>query len=364
MKIIYYTHLALISFIIMRNSIVEEFNCTMSTVKVGTLARDLIEGKKYNLDSEYQRGVVWEDKDRNFFLDSLFKSMIPTNIIFVKDKKQKRYVNVDGKQRCTTIKMYYGNEIPYTLDDVNYYYSKVPEHDRYGKCLTEEERMTIDNHLLFVAEYKDGLNYEQQLRLFEGLNKGKSATAGEKMVSNFKEENSAKMFNKLCDNLEPLFSYLIDTSRDQHKSIILRMVYNYHNKNCAYSSQTIRKQIKRWSEKKQLGKIFSDFEPKIKWLLATIKWKKLTKYTIDTYAETVLVNMAERYDELCKCNSGQLTKVFVNHVSVLRESEDCNYKRTKDNWSSIFEILRNVSLHNIYKKNNKNNKNKYIRVKS
>ena len=67
---------------------------------------DLSKNKQLDLDPPYQRRSVWTLKDKQFFLDTIFRNY-PSPAIFlhktVDDAGQATYHVVDGKQRTQTI---------------------------------------------------------------------------------------------------------------------------------------------------------------------------------------------------------------------------------------------------------------------
>jgi len=75
---------------------------------------DLSRNKQLNLDPPYQRRSVWTRKDRQFFLDTIFRDF-PSPAIFlhktISDDGQVTYHVVDGKQRLQTILDFTGDKI-------------------------------------------------------------------------------------------------------------------------------------------------------------------------------------------------------------------------------------------------------------
>lgn len=80
---------------------------------------DLFDSKKIDLDPPYQRRSVWTRKDKQYFLDTIFKKY-PCPAIFLHKTQDERgratYHVVDGKQRLQTIFDFFQNKIPLGLD--------------------------------------------------------------------------------------------------------------------------------------------------------------------------------------------------------------------------------------------------------
>jgi len=84
---------------------------------------DLERNKQLNLNPPYQRKSVWTRKDKQFFLDTIFRNY-PSPAIFlhksISDTGQTLYHVVDGKQRLTTIFEFINDKLrmPTTYGDV------------------------------------------------------------------------------------------------------------------------------------------------------------------------------------------------------------------------------------------------------
>lgn len=80
---------------------------------------DLFDTEKIDLDPPYQRRSVWTRKDKQYFLDTIFKKY-PCPAVFLHktqdDKGRATYHVVDGKQRLQTIFDFVSNKIPLGMD--------------------------------------------------------------------------------------------------------------------------------------------------------------------------------------------------------------------------------------------------------
>lgn len=80
---------------------------------------DLFDSEKIDLDPPYQRRSVWTRKDKQYFLDTIFKKY-PCPAVFLHKTQDERgratYHVVDGKQRLQTIIEFFQNKIPLGLD--------------------------------------------------------------------------------------------------------------------------------------------------------------------------------------------------------------------------------------------------------
>jgi hypothetical protein len=80
---------------------------------------DLKSNNQLNLDPPYQRRSVWTKKDRQFFLDTIYRDY-PCPAVFLHkttdDKGRQIYSVVDGKQRLKTILDHVGNDLAISKD--------------------------------------------------------------------------------------------------------------------------------------------------------------------------------------------------------------------------------------------------------
>lgn len=75
---------------------------------------DLARNGQLDLNPPYQRRSVWTTKDRQFFLDTIFRGYPSPAIFFHKDISSEGYVTyhvVDGKQRLQTILLFAGDKL-------------------------------------------------------------------------------------------------------------------------------------------------------------------------------------------------------------------------------------------------------------
>ena len=75
---------------------------------------DLARNKQLDLNPPYQRRSVWTSKDKQFFLDTIFRDY-PSPAIFlhksISAEGQSMYHVVDGKQRLETILAFAANKL-------------------------------------------------------------------------------------------------------------------------------------------------------------------------------------------------------------------------------------------------------------
>jgi len=116
---------------------------------------------KYNywldLNPEYQRGLVWEENDKEKLIESIFNNVsIGTFVInFMGYESELMYESIDGKQRTTTLISFYEDGFKYK----NKYFSE----------FSEEDKIHFLEYPISIAK-TENLNYKEILDLFIKLN--------------------------------------------------------------------------------------------------------------------------------------------------------------------------------------------------
>ena len=65
---------------------------------------------KLVLDPDFQRRYVWDNKKMSLFIESLMLGIPIPSILFAEDKKQNKYIVIDGKQRLNSIIKFIASE--------------------------------------------------------------------------------------------------------------------------------------------------------------------------------------------------------------------------------------------------------------
>lgn len=129
----------------------------------------------------YQRGYVWDDKDKELLLDSIFKNIDIGKFVLIhlSDRKWMDggfcYEILDGKQRLSTLIEFYENKLPYK--------------GKYFNDLSRMDKRAFIEHQVAVAEVRE-TDKKTVLRYFLMLNRtGKSMDKShllevEKMLNN------------------------------------------------------------------------------------------------------------------------------------------------------------------------------------
>ena len=217
---------------------------TLTTIDVGTLVTQIVNDENIILDPSYQRDVIWSYENKNAYIDSVMKGIISSNITFNETEDGK--VCIDGKQRCTSMKEFICNEIPYTTD-TGYIYFFGPENKLNTDLIAEYEsydifdnkqRMEFRGRNIPVVTYKN-LDYIDEIDIFNRMQYGKKLSDGELIACKFSNINSLKQFNKLCERYIKndtkdtksgiIKKFFKNTLRKEHFMFLMRVLYYLNN---------------------------------------------------------------------------------------------------------------------------------------
>ncbi len=134
-----------------------------------------------DFDPEYQRGYVWEMKDKMLLIDSVFNCIDIGKFVFIhleygETAKDLGYEILDGKQRLSTLCDYYENRFAYN--------------GLFYNDLSKREQSHFENYPVSMAEISN-VTREQKLRYFLTLNRGGKQMGEEQL------QRVAKMLEEL-----------------------------------------------------------------------------------------------------------------------------------------------------------------------
>ncbi|CAB4384680.1 unnamed protein product [Rhizophagus irregularis] len=135
-----------------------------------------------DLNSRFQRGEVWGEKEQSFLIDTIVEKYYIPPLIFSVHKQNNNLVRVciDGKQRLIAIKKFMNNEVahmnPRTGAKTFYNLSS----DNCDQFLDDYDRLKFDYSELECVEYHD-LTLEEEHEIFKRIQLGKKLTIAEKL---------------------------------------------------------------------------------------------------------------------------------------------------------------------------------------
>ena len=258
---------------------------------------------KIEISPSYQRDIVWENEHYIKFLESLFCGIVPNPIIINVDTKTNKKVIIDGKQRTTSIKLFFDNKIPYCIIENNkailFRYNKINKDkhiEKYikeinditeiqHKILDDEKKSYIENEIqLTIVQYKN-LTYENQVDIFNRLQYGISISRGSYLKSLISNEEICKYIIEMAERYQKYFGkYARDKNKDEHIEYLLNILFMIDSNTTQIKKITVQKNLKKLTLK-----IIKDFDKKYEKLIKTLFDKKiLNKYS---FPQKIILNV-------------------------------------------------------------------------
>jgi len=115
-----------------------------------------------DFEPKYQRGLVWEQKDKDLLIDSIFNGVDIGKFVFIR-RPYGGYGSpsleiLDGKQRLHTIQEFYENRFPYK--------------GKYFNDLSYKDQSYFRNYNISYADIKGDISDKQKYEIFIRLNTG------------------------------------------------------------------------------------------------------------------------------------------------------------------------------------------------
>lgn len=126
-----------------------------------------VELDQIDLDTEYQRELIWNNKQERLLIDSILWGMDIPKLYFARFTDENRYQCIDGKQRINSVVKFYKGEIEY------------PKGKKYGD-LKRSEKKKFDNYEFTVSIITDPTQ-EYINELFKRLNLGTPLNGAERL---------------------------------------------------------------------------------------------------------------------------------------------------------------------------------------
>ena len=136
-----------------------------------------------DFDPDYQRDYVWDQKDKELLLDSVFKNIDIGKFVFICIPVEKwiergfGYEILDGKQRLSTLIEFYENKLTYK--------------GKYYNDLSKMDKWAFTEHAVAMAEVSE-TDKKTVLKYFLMLNR----------TGKFMDESHLTEIEKMMDNME------------------------------------------------------------------------------------------------------------------------------------------------------------------
>lgn len=151
-------------------------------VSIETIYRYISNGT-VNLNPVYQRNVVWDSKKQRLLLVSLWTNMYIHPVMFnsiVDEKGVSRWICIDGKQRLTSVKLFFDNKLPIAIGEQNVYYKSVPAGIKRARAMTDSEKFMVEQKTLNIVKF-DNLDTRSEKHIFSVIQNGVALNKAEKL---------------------------------------------------------------------------------------------------------------------------------------------------------------------------------------
>uniref|UniRef100_A0A6C0EBQ6 GmrSD restriction endonucleases N-terminal domain-containing protein n=1 Tax=viral metagenome TaxID=1070528 RepID=A0A6C0EBQ6_9ZZZZ len=189
--------------------------------------------RNINIDTNYQRGLVWINEDKMEFIKSIIdmiKNGIELPSIIVFNKVNNDYNCIDGKQRISAIIQFVDNIFGYKDNGKYIYYDKIPNineddgHNNYTICMSDKEREFFNNFVITTKIYKNQ-SYEREVNLFNLINNGTPLSVSETLMGRIKNKDIAKSIQEIASNYRTKLSKYKCSERGKHIRFMLKFIF-------------------------------------------------------------------------------------------------------------------------------------------
>lgn len=202
--------------------------------KIINIYDELVNSKLFT-NIEYQRDIVWPEKNQITLIKELFKDFDIGTIYISRRIINGKMIDVvmDGKQRLTSLKNFMDNKL--CIEDkknkVKMYYSNIPNQPSKSiyeyKTLTSIEKDIFDNKMVMFLEYL-GLDELTERAIFISLQNGMCLTEAEKL--NASTSQIMFMVKKLVKSYSNNLKDYLSDSRNQLDMLFIKIIYICYDK--------------------------------------------------------------------------------------------------------------------------------------
>lgn len=214
------------------------FKTDVTTRNIKTIY-DQVKFNDIDLNPFYQREVVWNEQKQGNFINSCYRGIVPTPLIF--NSNIDKTTCIDGKQRITSIINFFENKLWFEYNGYKIYYSAIPDefenNDDY-RVLTDDEKLELQQRSIPVIEYKK-LKYEDEIDIFNRIQNG-VVLSRDHFNHDFKDINIGKKLLELCDTKKELFENYRNSKRNEHQHFIICTMYIIDKNDLAEPSKPIK----------------------------------------------------------------------------------------------------------------------------
>ena len=313
--------------------------------------------KQIDLTAKYQRDIVWKEEQKSSFINSVFKNIVPNNIILNLDTNHHKFICVDGKQRITSLCEYKKNKFAFEWNGEFIYYDKMPgeyHKNKNYRTMTNQEKSKFDNRSVPIVKYED-LSYEDQVDIFNRIQKGMKLTSGEIIMSVFNTDKCCDAFKQFCDDKKNLVIKYVSANKDRKGHVILLadLMYILETNNNNIPSKKQRDDfLKEYGTYTKIKGILESFGNKmdIYFSKELFNAPEFTKSLINKMNQAIFLSLficcKEYCEDITKLNDNKLNKLKENILSTIKKCIELNVKgsRSSETIEKVQKIFNKKDL--------------------
>lgn len=314
--------------------------------------------KQIDLTAKYQRDIVWKEEQKIAFINSVYKGIVPNNLILCKDDDNGKLICIDGKQRISSLIEFCKNKIPLILESNEkelIYYTKLPENQDNTKTyrsFTPKEKINFDNRSIPVVKY-DNLEYKDQVDIFYRIQKGAKLTQGELMLSIFQSDKACEIYNDFCESKKNLVSKYVKNGKDRkgHVILISNILYLIESENDDLpNKKNLSVFFRKYDKMNDMRKLVKNVGDKINIYFSdnlfgnSIFTKKFIEEINNGLFQSLFLCCKEQNYDLIKMNNKQLNilrKVIVSTIKVYNNTCKKLLGNKKNITKNVLDIFKN-----------------------
>jgi hypothetical protein len=155
----------------------------------------MIEDKDINLNPEYQRNYVWDNKRASMLIESIILN-VPIPVIYVSQEEDDSWTVIDGLQRLNSLKRFFDRDFKLTGLEI---LSELNKSD--SKSLNPKALRILKNGLLRIIVISHDSNEEIKYDVFMRLNRGSVRLTEQELRNCLYRGKFNEMLKKLSENL-------------------------------------------------------------------------------------------------------------------------------------------------------------------
>lgn len=202
----------------------KKFDAKILVKSIKTIITEL-KSKEIDLDSDYQRDIVWDYAKQEKFIDSCFNDIIPNNIIFTLNNC--KLICIDGKQRLTSLKNFVNNKFPYHNGSESLYYDKIKKKTKGARKITLDEKNYFYNVEIPIVRYMN-LSYTNQIDIFNRIQNGIALSSGELVLSVIQDKKINKYYKKKCIEFKNMLDSKTYKKRKNYVLLYSQLFYIFY----------------------------------------------------------------------------------------------------------------------------------------